>query len=176
MATQMFKIKKIKEAIKDNNINELRKLAIKHGFINNKLGKQAWPMLLGIKKRQKTNTRNRAKSLTNSNTPNTKQKLTKQRSLSFSVASNKPNYDQIEKDIARSALNFYNLSEEKKEQSRTYLGRILHSMFDESEQVKSILLKYKLNSCSKMCYINRCIISKDLMMSYQYFTQYAVII
>eukprot|EP01084_Bolivina_argentea_P216428 367692_1 len=141
MATQMFKIKKIKEAIKDKNVNELRNLAIKHGFINNKLRKQAWPILLGIKKRKKIS-RNRAKSvtntITNTNTSKSKYKLSKRRSLSFSNVSNKSNYDQIEKDIARSALNFYNLSEEKKQESRTNLGRILHSMFDESEQMHYI--------------------------------------
>ena len=35
MASSMLTIKKIKKAIKDNNIDELKQLAKKHGFINN---------------------------------------------------------------------------------------------------------------------------------------------
>eukprot|EP01083_Nonionella_stella_P258481 883474_1 len=119
MATQKFKTKKIKAAIKANNISELRHKAIKHGFINNTLRKQAWPMLLGMKN-----------NINNTNNSNIQHK-------SFSYPSNKSNHEQIEKDIARSALNFYNLSEEKKQESITNIGHILHSIF-QSEQMHYI--------------------------------------
>eukprot|EP01084_Bolivina_argentea_P006904 13040_1 len=121
MATQMFKIKKIKEAAKDLNIEELKTLAKKHGFINNKLRKQVWPILLGLK----PNNRTKPKPKSASNLPK-KHKY-----------SNKSNHNQINKDIPRSALNYYNINETQ-EESQHNLGRILHSMFDESQEMHYI--------------------------------------
>eukprot|EP00484_Ammonia_sp_Unknown_P002292 CAMPEP_0197073686 /NCGR_PEP_ID=MMETSP1384-20130603/210731_1 /TAXON_ID=29189 /ORGANISM="Ammonia sp." /LENGTH=489 /DNA_ID=CAMNT_0042512525 /DNA_START=80 /DNA_END=1549 /DNA_ORIENTATION=+ len=156
MASQMFRIKRIKEALKDGNIEQLKKLAKKHGFINDKLRKQAWPMVLGIKLNRK-----RAKSeaatatatapqppppqQTSSSPPlhiHTRQShrsrnrgRAKQRSLSL-VSNNScnSNYHQIEKDIDRSSLNYYSSDSKDKHN----LGRILHSMFDESDDMHYI--------------------------------------
>ena len=52
MNNNMFKIKKIKEAIKSNNVDELKNLGKRHGFINAKLRKKCWPMILGKKLNQ----------------------------------------------------------------------------------------------------------------------------
>ena len=138
MSSQMDRIKSIKEAIKDHNIAELKRLAIQHGFINNKLRKQAWPLLLGIP-RPKSRSSKKRDSL---KLPTTKLSLVARSSNDSAIStcsniSNQSNHDQIEKDIDRSAINFYDLTESQSE-SREHLGSILHSLFDESEDMHYI--------------------------------------
>ena len=47
--THMQKIRAIKKAITNKDIEKLKKLAVEHGFINDKLRKKAWPLVLGIR-------------------------------------------------------------------------------------------------------------------------------
>lgn len=130
----MFKIKKIKEAIKSNNVNELRNLGKVHGFVNDKLRKTAWPMILGIKIKK---LRNRSKSI---GLNNKKFKSRRQeRSLSLiNNVSNKSNHDQIEKDINRSALMFFAKESNIINNNKDNLGEILHSIFDDSDDMHYI--------------------------------------
>eukprot|EP01083_Nonionella_stella_P038810 105503_1 len=105
MASQMKQIKAIKRAIKTKDIAELKELAVKHGFVSDKLRKQAWPFLLEI----------------DSTTL----------SKSESSALNAIEHHQIEQDIKRTPLDYYNIkSQTDEDKCRASLRKILHNIFD----------------------------------------------
>jgi len=135
MASHMDRIKAIKEAIKEHNISELKRLATRHGFINNKLRKQVWPILLDLRcSKRKSRKRDSLKL------PPKKLSLCSNASSDSmaslcSTVSSQSNHDQIEKDIARSAILFY---ESSSESDVPRLGSILHALFDQREDMHYI--------------------------------------
>eukprot|EP01084_Bolivina_argentea_P150946 263541_1 len=197
MSSQMKQIKAIKDAIRKEQLDELRILATKHGFINDKLRKKAWPLMLGIKtvqrhkthkhkhkkKKGKTKPRSRSvdtgsldmeiehrhssrkpkpiqisttgKTVPSLSLPISPFKLkisTKLPEIEESKTTTTPppkhkfgsydasaEYSQIEKDIGRSSLKYYNLYAKRgKRKSEASLSKILHDIFDENDELHYI--------------------------------------
>jgi len=134
----MERIKAIKEAIKEHNLPDLKRLAINHGFINNKLRKQAWPLLLDVECPKSRHSKKRDSLKLPGKRPSLMARNSNESIVSTcSNISNQSNHDQIEKDISRSAINFYDLTESQSE-SRQHLGCILHDIFDDTDDLHYI--------------------------------------
>eukprot|EP01083_Nonionella_stella_P151277 483142_1 len=120
MASQMKQIKAIKRAIRTKNTAELKKLAVKHGFLSDKLRKQVWPLVLGMESSSKSNAN------TYATTP----------SKLESSSVDPIEYHQIEQDLKRTPFDYYNIkSKSDEDKCRASLGKILHNIFDSNDQM-----------------------------------------
>eukprot|EP01084_Bolivina_argentea_P008643 16176_1 len=117
------KIEQIQEAIKNQNISQLKSLGIEHGFINMNLRKQAWSLILL------------------NQDPNTDRQQDNQYNNKYiNQSDNEQSIEQkqIEKDIERSVIKYYFPNETERQEKYNGLRAILHNIFSTNNNLHYI--------------------------------------